>query len=98
MWTFNIERTSICIFFFCIGLVALPNDSLWGVSKHHPVAKMIRELLSGNSRFLIQNLLNHLLCCTDVRESCLFVAQILKYLDLNNKGSFDSLAIVFMSG
>ena len=50
--TFNIERTTIFIFCFCIGLVTQLNSSALGVLKQH-ITKRIREPLSGNSRFLI---------------------------------------------
>ena len=44
---------------FCIGLVTQLNVPAFGVLKHHYITKIIRELLIGNSRFLIYNLLNH---------------------------------------
>ena len=47
------------------------------------IIKRILELLTGNSRFLIHNLLN------------LFVAEIVKALDLNNLGWPNRLATVF---
>ena len=59
--TFNIERITIFIFSFCIGLVTQLNGPALGVLKHHYITKRIRELLIGNSRFLIHNLLNQLL-------------------------------------
>ena len=52
--TFNIERTTIFIFCFCIGLVTQLNGSALGVLKQD-ITKRIRERLSGNSRFLIYN-------------------------------------------
>ena len=82
--TFNIHRTTIFIFSFCIGLVTQLNGSAWGVLKHHYITKRIRELLIGNSRFLIHNSLNQLLYYMDIKESCLFVAEIVKILYLNN--------------
>ena len=62
--TFKIERTTIFILSFCIGLVTQLNDPALGVLKHHYITKRIRELLIGNSRFLIYNLLNQLLYYT----------------------------------
>ena len=59
--TFKIEGITIFIFSFCIGLVTQLNGSALGVLKHHYITKRIRELLIGNSRFLIYNLLNQLL-------------------------------------
>ena len=52
--------------------------------KHHYTTKSSRETLNGNLRFLIQNLLNLLLCLTDIKESCLFMAENVETLDLNN--------------
>ena len=58
----KIEKITIFIFSFCIGLVTQLNDPALGVLlKHHYITKGIRELLIGNSRFLIYNLLNQLL-------------------------------------
>ena len=51
--TFKIEAITISIFYFCIGLVTQPNGPVLVVLKHHYITKRIRELLSGNSRFLI---------------------------------------------
>ena len=62
--TFKIERITIFTFSFCIGLVTQLNGPDLGVLKHHNITKRIRELLIGNSRFLIYNLLNQLLCYT----------------------------------
>ena len=62
--TFNIERITISILSFCIGLVTQVNGPALGVLKHHHITKRIRELLIGNSRFLIYNLLNQLLYYT----------------------------------
>ena len=76
-WTFNTERTTIFIFSFCIGFATKFNDSALGVLKHHYITKGIRELLIGSSRFLI-NVLNHLLCYRDIKESCLFLADIVE--------------------
>ena len=56
-----IRRTTIFVFSFCIGLVIQLNVSALWVLKHHYITKRIRELLSGNSRFLIYNSLNQLL-------------------------------------
>ena len=55
-----------------------------GVLKHHYITKRIRELLIDNSRFLILNSLNQLLFYTDIKETSLFVAEIVETLDLNN--------------
>ena len=58
--TFKIERITIFIFFFCIGLVTQLNDSALGVLEYHYITKRIGELLIGISRFWIYNLLtNH---------------------------------------
>ena len=62
--TFKIERITVFIFSFCIGLVTQLNDPALGVLKHHYITKRIRELLIGNSRFFIYNLLNQLLYYT----------------------------------
>ena len=62
---FNIERTTIIIFSFCIGLVTQLNGLALGVLKHHSITKRIREPLIGNSRFLIYNSLNELLYYTE---------------------------------
>ena len=62
--TFKIERITIFILSFCIGLVTQLNDPALGVLKHYYITKRIRALLIGNSRFLIYNLLNQLLYCT----------------------------------
>ena len=59
-----IRRTTIFIFSFCIGLVTQLNDSALGVLKLRYITKRIRELLIGNWRFLIYNLLNQLLYYT----------------------------------
>ena len=75
---------TIFIFSFCIGLVTQLNNWVLGVLKHNYITKKIRELLTGNSRFLIYNSLNQLLYYTDVKENCLFVAEIVEILDLNN--------------
>ena len=56
----SIRRTTIFIFSFYIGLVTQLNGSALGVLKHHYIIKRIRELLIGNSRFLIYNSLNQL--------------------------------------
>ena len=63
--------------------------------KHHYITKRICELLISNSRFLIQNLLKQLFCCTDIKESCFFVAKIRKILGLNNLHRPNGLATVF---
>ena len=62
--TFKIERITIFIFSFCIGLVTQLNGPALGVLKHYYITERIRELLIGNSRFLIYNLLNQLLYYT----------------------------------
>ena len=59
-----IRRTTIFIFSFCIGLVTQLNGSALGALKRHYITKRIRELLIGNSRFLICNSLNQLLYYT----------------------------------
>ena len=62
--TFKAERITIFIFPFYLGLLTQPNGPALGVLKHHYITKTIRELLIGNSRFLIYNLLNQLLYYT----------------------------------
>ena len=62
--TFKIGRITIFIFSFCIGPVTQLNGPALGVLKRHYITKRIRELLIGNSRLLIYNLLNQLLYCT----------------------------------
>ena len=59
-----IRRTTIFIFSFFIGLLTQLNGSALRVLKHHYITKRIRELLIGNSRFLIYNSLNQLLYYT----------------------------------
>ena len=56
-----IRRTTIFIFSLCVVLVTQLNGSALGVLKHHYINKRMRELLIGNSRFLIYNSLNKLL-------------------------------------
>ena len=80
----NNEGETIFISSFCIWLVPQVNGSALGVLKHHYITKRIRELLIGNSRFLIRNSLNQLLYYTDIKESCLFIAEVVKILGLNN--------------
>ena len=81
---FNIDRTTIFVFSFCIGLVTQLNGSALGVLKNHCITKGIPELLIGNSRFLIHNSLNQLLYYTGIKKRCLFVAGIVETLDLKN--------------
>ena len=54
------------------------------VLKQHYITKIVNELLVGNSRFLIQDLLNQLLCYENIKESCLFVTETVGALDPNN--------------
>ena len=61
---FKIERITIFVFSFFIGLVTQLTNPALGVLKHHYIIKRIRELLIGDSRFLIYNLLNQLLYYT----------------------------------
>ena len=82
--TFNIERATIFIFPFCRGFVTWLNDSALSVLKHHFITRRIAELLIGNSAFFIQNLSTQLLCYTDIKESPLFVAEIVETLSINN--------------
>ena len=63
-----IRRTTIFIFSFCVGLVTQLNGSTLGVLKHQCITKRIRELLIGNSRFVIYNSLNQLLYYTTERK------------------------------
>ena len=77
--TFKIEMITIFIFSFCIGLVTQLNGPALGVLKHHYITKRIRELLIGNSRFLIPITLLY-----SIKESCLFVTKSVETLDLNN--------------
>ena len=65
---FNIDRTTIFVFSFCIGLVTQLNGSALGVLKNHCITKGIPELLIGNSRFLIHNSLNQLLYYTGIKK------------------------------
>ena len=69
---FNTERTTIFIFSFCIELVTDLNNSALRVLKLRYITKRIREILIGNSRFLIKDLLNQLLCCTDIKKAAFF--------------------------
>ena len=69
--TFEIDRITIFIFSFCIGLVTQFNGPALRVLKHHYIIKIIRELLIGKLRFLIYNLLNQLLYYT-VRKKIAF--------------------------
>ena len=62
--TFKIERITIFILSFRVGLVTQLNGPALGVLKHHYIIKRIRELLIDNSRLLIYNLLNQLLYYT----------------------------------
>ena len=62
--TLKVERITIFIFFFCIGLTTKLNGPALGELKHYYLTKRIRELLIGNSRFLIYNFLNQLLYYT----------------------------------
>ena len=57
-YTFSFKKTTIFLFFFCLGFAALLNDSASQILKQHYITKTIREFLIGNSRFLIQNMLN----------------------------------------
>ena len=61
---FKIERRTIFVFSFCIGLVTQLNDPALGVLKDHYITKGTHELLINNSRFLIYDLLNQLLYYT----------------------------------
>ena len=62
--TFNIERITISILSFCIGLVTQVNGPALGVLKRQYITKRIRELLIDISRFLIYNFLNQLIYYT----------------------------------
>lgn len=81
--TFNIERT-IIIFSFCKRLVTKLNESALGVLRLHCITKKTREILIGISRFLTGNLLNQLLCYTNIKGNCLFVAECVESLNLND--------------
>ena len=48
--TFKIERITIFIFSFCIGLVTQLNGPALGVLKHRYITKRIRKRLIGTSR------------------------------------------------
>ena len=61
---FKIDRLTIFIFSFCIGLVTQLSGPALGLLKHHYITKRIRELLIGTSRFLIYVFLNQLLYYT----------------------------------
>ena len=82
--TFNIERTTIFLFSFCMELVTQLNGSALGGLQYHYISKRIHEFLIGNLRFLIHNSLNQLLCYTDIKESAIFMTEIVETLDLNN--------------
>ena len=82
--TFKIERKTIFIFSYCIGLVARLNVPALGVLKHHYITKRIHEILIGNSRFLIYNLFKPITLLYGIKESCLFVPKFVETLDLNN--------------
>ena len=62
--TFKSKRITIFISSLYIELVTHLNDPALGVLKHHYITKRFHELLIGNSRFLIYNLLNQLHYCT----------------------------------
>ena len=81
--TFNIER-NIFIFSFCKRLVTKLNESALGILRHHYITKKTREILIGISRFLTGNLLNQLLCYTNIKGNCLFVAKSVESLNLND--------------
>ena len=73
------------MFCFFIRFVTQLNRTALGVLRHHYLTKRICELLIGNSRFLIHNSLNQLMnYYMDIKERCLFVAEIVVTLDLNN--------------
>ena len=55
---------TIFIFSFCLGLVAQINGTALEVLNNIYITKRIRQLLIGNSRFLIYNSLNQLLYYT----------------------------------
>ena len=78
--TFKIEMITIFIFSFCIGLVTQLNGPALGVLKHHYITKRIRELLIGNSRFFVKPIT----LVYGVKESCLFMTELVETLDLNN--------------
>ena len=56
--SFHIEKTTIFVFFFWYRIVTQLNQSALGILKHNYITKRTREMLIGNSRILIQNLLN----------------------------------------
>ena len=62
---------------------------------HNYITKKFRELLIGNLRSLIQNLLNRLLWYTDIKDSCLFVAETVETFDLSILRKIEGLATVF---
>ena len=80
---------------FCIGFETELNDLALKVLKYSTLQKEFVRLLTGNLRFLIQNVLNELLCYTDIKESCLFMAEVKKTLELNNQGRSNGLGTVF---
>ena len=63
--TFEILKTTIFIFSFCIGFVTELRDLALGVLKHHYSIKRICETLI--------NQFNQLLCYANIKGSCLFV-------------------------
>ena len=74
-----IKGTAIFMFSFCIGLVTQLNGSALEVLKHHYITKRIRELLIGNSRFLIYNSLNQLLYHTIQKKVALSWLNLRKF-------------------
>ena len=60
----TLYKKGLFISSFCIGLVTQLNGSPLGVLKYYYITKRIRELLIGNSRFLVCNSLNQLLYYT----------------------------------
>ena len=72
---FNIDRTTIFIFSFHRELVIQLNGSALAVLKHY-ITQRIRE-------FLIDNSSNQLLY-GDIKNSCVFVAEIVETLQQSN--------------
>ena len=66
---------------------------LWESQNTITLSEVFVNFLIGSSRFLI---LSQLLSYTDIKESCLFVAEIVETLDLDIVVRSNDLAIVFL--
>ena len=82
--TFDFERTNIFIFSYSIWLVTQLNDLASEILKYHYNTRRIFEFMIGNLRFLTQSFLSQLFLYKNIKESRLFMTQIVDILDLNN--------------